>query len=281
MNHILEEITKIGIIPVIILEATSDAAPLAQALCDGELPCAEVSLTTAAAVESIRTIAEHFPEMLIGAGTVRTTEQVDRAAAAGAEFIVNSEQNPEITAYCEKKGIPVISGCPSSNSAEDMPEYSSQNSTETLPGCSTVSFLTVNQDLITAKDWAGVTAQAKEAVSKMLGFHLAHIGINSTTENEACSIASFFSLLLNQPIVEGPKNFFPGPEIEIMKPDFVRGANGHIAIETNDLARAMYHLEKRGFSIDDSFFKYDEKGNITFAYIKEEIGGFGVHFIQK
>ena len=79
MNKVLEEISKIGIVPVIALDHVEDAAPLAKALCDGGLPCAEVTFRTAAAEESIRIMAEQFPEMLVGAGTVLTTEQVDRA----------------------------------------------------------------------------------------------------------------------------------------------------------------------------------------------------------
>ena len=69
MNKVLEEISKIGIVPVIALDHVEDAAPLAKALCDGGLPCAEVTFRTAAAEESIRIMAEQFPEMLVGAGT--------------------------------------------------------------------------------------------------------------------------------------------------------------------------------------------------------------------
>ena len=71
MNKVLEEFSKIGIIPVIALDNVEDAAPLAKALCDGGLPCAEVTFRTAAAEESIRIMSEQFPEMLVGAGTER------------------------------------------------------------------------------------------------------------------------------------------------------------------------------------------------------------------
>ena len=85
----LEKIQKIGIVPVVVLDDAKDAAPLAKALCEGGLPCAEVTFRTAAAEESIRIMAKEFPEMLVGAGTVLTTEQVDRAVNAGAKFIVS------------------------------------------------------------------------------------------------------------------------------------------------------------------------------------------------
>ena len=89
MNKVLEEIKKIGIVPVVVLDDAKDAEPLAKALCEGGLPCAEVTFRTEAAEESIRIISEKYPEMLVGAGTVLTTEQVDRAVAAGAKFIVS------------------------------------------------------------------------------------------------------------------------------------------------------------------------------------------------
>ena len=106
MNEVLEKIQKIGIVPVVVLNDAKDAAPLAKALCDGGLPCAEVTFHTEAAEESIRIMAEQFPQMLVGAGTVLTTEQVDRAVAAGAKFIVSPGLNPKVVKYCIEKGVP-------------------------------------------------------------------------------------------------------------------------------------------------------------------------------
>ena len=111
MNEVLEKIQKIGIVPVVVLNDAKDAAPLAKALCDGGLPCAEVTFRTDAAEESIRIMTEKYPEMLVGAGTVLTTEQVDRAVAAGAKFIVSPGFDPEIVDYCIEKGITVTPGC--------------------------------------------------------------------------------------------------------------------------------------------------------------------------
>ena len=105
-----EQIKKIGIVPVVVLDDAKDAVPLAQALVEGGLPCAEVTFRTAAAEESIRKITEAFPDMLVGAGTVLTTEQVDRAVGAGAKFIVAPGLNPVTVKYCQEKGIPVFPG---------------------------------------------------------------------------------------------------------------------------------------------------------------------------
>ena len=99
MNEVLKEIQKIGIVPVVVLDDAKDAEPLAKALCEGGLPCAEVTFRTEAAEESIRIIAEKYPQMLVGAGTVLTTEQVDRAVKAGAKFIVSPGFNPAVVRY--------------------------------------------------------------------------------------------------------------------------------------------------------------------------------------
>ena len=111
MNEVLKKIEEIGIVPVVVLNDAKDAEPLAQALCDGGLPCAEVTFRTDAAEESIRIMTEKFPDMLVGAGTVLTTEQVDRAVAAGAKFIVSPGLNPRIVKYCVEKGITITPGC--------------------------------------------------------------------------------------------------------------------------------------------------------------------------
>ncbi len=122
MNEVLEKISKIGIVPVVVLDDAKDAKPLAEALIKGGLPCAEVTFRTAAAEESIRIMAGEFPEMLVGAGTVLTTEQVDRAVNAGAKFIVSPGLNPKIVKYCIDKGVPVTPGTSNPSDVEQAIE---------------------------------------------------------------------------------------------------------------------------------------------------------------
>ena len=111
MKELAEKFQKFGVVPVVVLEDTKDAAPLAKALVEGGLPCAEVTFRTEAAEASISLMAEQYPEMLIGAGTVLTKEQVDAAVKAGAKFIVSPGFDPEIVDYCLEKEIPVLPGC--------------------------------------------------------------------------------------------------------------------------------------------------------------------------
>ena len=111
MDKILKEIEKCVIVPVVVIDDAKDAIPLAEALCEGGLPCAEVTFRTGAAEESIRLMSDKFPDMCVGAGTVLTVEQVDRAVKAGAKFIVSPGFDEEIVDYCIKKGITVLPGC--------------------------------------------------------------------------------------------------------------------------------------------------------------------------
>jgi 2-dehydro-3-deoxyphosphogluconate aldolase/(4S)-4-hydroxy-2-oxoglutarate aldolase len=110
MDDIMKKLNKIGIVPVVVLDEAKDAFPLAEALCSSGLPCAEVTFRTAAAEEAIRIIAKAFPDMVLGAGTVLTTDQADRAADAGARFIVSPGFNPRVTEHVLKKGLPMIPG---------------------------------------------------------------------------------------------------------------------------------------------------------------------------
>ncbi len=111
MKTIEEQFHEFGVVPVVVLEDAKDALLLAEALTEGGLPCAEVTFRTEAAEASIRLMSEKYPEMLVGAGTVLTIEQVDRAVAAGAKFIVSPGFDPEIVDYCLDKKIPVFPGC--------------------------------------------------------------------------------------------------------------------------------------------------------------------------
>ena len=110
MNAILGQLKSIGIIPVVVLDDAKDAVPLGRALMEGGLPAAEVTFRTAAAEESIRLMSENVPGLLVGAGTVLSVDQVDRAVAAGAKFIVSPGFNPEVVKHCCEIGVPITPG---------------------------------------------------------------------------------------------------------------------------------------------------------------------------
>ena len=110
MHEVLKKIEAIGIVPVVKIDRAEDAVPLARALINGGLPCAEVTFRTDAAAAAIKAMTEAFPDMLVGAGTVLTPAQADEAVAAGAKFIVSPGLNPEVVRHCVEKGYPITPG---------------------------------------------------------------------------------------------------------------------------------------------------------------------------
>lgn len=112
MNALNQAISKIGVVPVIKLTYPErDAAPLAKALCEGGLPVAEVTFRAAGAADAIRIMKETCPEMIVGAGTVTTTDHIDQTIAAGGQFIVTPGFDAELVAYAQEKNIPIFPGC--------------------------------------------------------------------------------------------------------------------------------------------------------------------------
>ena len=110
MDIVIEKLKEMLVVPVVVLDDARDAEKLAAALIEGGLPCAEITFRTVAAEESIRIMTSKYPDMLVGAGTILTTEQIDKAVAAGAKFIVTPGFDAEIVDYCMKKEIPVLPG---------------------------------------------------------------------------------------------------------------------------------------------------------------------------
>ena len=112
MNALNQANSMIGVVPVIKLTYPErDAAPLAKALCECGLPVAEVTFRAAGAADAIRIMKETCPEMIVGAGTVTTTDHIDQTIAAGGQFIVTPGFDPELVAYAQEKNIPIFPGC--------------------------------------------------------------------------------------------------------------------------------------------------------------------------
>lgn len=320
MYDIINQIGAYGIVPVIKIDKVEDALPLAKALCAGGLPVAEVTFRTACAKDAIKTITTALPHMLVGAGTVLTIEQVEAAIEAGAQFIVSPGFNPKVVKYCVDKKIPITPGCtnpsdieaaielgldvvkffpaeasggikmikalagPFTNikfmptggiNAKNLNDYLSFNKIVACGG----SWM-VDEALIKSGEFDKITELTKEAVSQMLGFEIAHVGINTPAPDEAKTVAAEISNLFNHPAKEGNSSIFVGTGVEVMKTPFL-GAHGHIAYKTNYLNRAINYLKAKNIEFDEATAKYDDKGNLASIYIKNEIGGFAIHLLQK
>ena len=320
MNDVLQQISNIGIIPVIAIEDAEQAVPLARALVAGGLPAAEVTFRTAAGEEAIRRIAKEVPEMLVGAGTVLTKEQADRALAAGAQFIVSPGFNPEVTRYVIEKGALMMPGTATPGEMEqamsmglDVVKFfpAEQNggvaklkalagpytNLRWMPtgGVNTKNMMDylgfdkivacggtwmVKKDLIEGEKWDEITRICKDAVKTMLGFELRHVGINCADEAEAERTAQMFSTVFGWEYKPGNSSVFSGTAVECMKTPYL-GERGHIAVGTNNVDRAMYHLGLHGITFDESTRKTDAKGKTKAIYLKDSFCGFAVHLVQK
>lgn len=319
MHEILKKIKTIGIVPVVKIDNANNAVPLAKALCEGGLPCAEVTFRTDAAEEAIKKISEAYPDMLVGAGTVLTTEQVDRAINAGSKFIVSPGLNPKIVKYCIEKNIPVTPGCSTPSDIEKAIELGLDVvkffPAEAAGGLSMIKAMSapyvnikfmptgginaknlnsyldfpkiiacggswmVSGELINSGAFDKIKDLTKEAVETMLGFEIAHIGINSNSVDEANAAAGKFDSLFGFTKRQTDVSFFAGQSIEVMnKIGF--GEHGHIGIKTNYVDRAVNYLKYKGFEFDESTAKYNENGDLKFIYLKDSICGFAVHLLQ-
>ena len=171
---VLTQFQKLGIIPVVKIDDAKDAAPLAKALCEGGLPVAEVTFRTDAAEEAIRRMAQEGPEMLVGAGTVLTTEQGDRAVAAGAKFIVSPGLNPRVVKYCQEKNVPITPGTSSPTDIEAAIEvviagYEKKNAILTDREKMIVAYHEIGHALVAAKQSNSAPVQKITIVPRTSG----------------------------------------------------------------------------------------------------------------
>ncbi len=321
MNAVLEQISKIGIVPVVKIDRVEDAVPLAKALCAGGLPCAEVTFRTDAAAGAIKAMTENFPDMCVGAGTVLNAAQVDAAVEAGAKFIVSPGLNPKTIQYCIDKNVPITPGTSSPSDIEqaielglDVVKFFPAEQSGGLAKIKAMAAPYVNMkfmptgginaknlnsyldfpkiiacggswmvpgDLINAGDWDQIEKLTREAVQTMLGFELAHVGVNAQNEDEAEKVAKRFAFLFGMPAKNGNSSIFAGTALEVMKTPYL-GANGHIAIRTNYIERAVNYMETvLGVTFNEESAKRDNKGALKAIYLQETIGGFAVHLVQR
>ena len=316
---VLEKLSLAGLVPVIAINDAQDAVPLCQALAKGGLPVAEITFRTAAAEEAIHLVHENLPEVILCAGTVLTTDQADRAVKAGAAAIVSPGLNPEVVKWCLDHNVPVCPGTSNPSDIEVALSFGLKAvkvfPAEAIGGIKLIKSMAapygdmhfmptggVNEanmldylsfdkilccggswmvpgDAVKAKDWDRITALTRSAVDKMLGLELRHVGINSGSPEQAMADAQKLANLFGWAVKEGNSSNFAGTGFECMKKQG-RGTYGHIAIGTNSVKRAKWHLEQRGYVFDEDSAVI-KNGKMTAIYMKDEICGFAFHLVQK
>lgn len=315
-SEVVKRIHNLGILPVIAIEDADKAVPLAKALCEGGLPAAEITFRTACAKEAIMRIRNELPNMLVGAGTVLTKEQVDDALEAGVEFIVTPGFNPEIVKYAISRGAIIMPGTATPGEMEQAMSLgleivkffpAEQNGgvaklkavsapysklkfipTGGVNAANLVDYIKfpkivacggtwmVKKDLIEAENWAEIKRLTEEAVRSMLGLEFAHMGINCQNEDEAIKAAELIKAMFGFDYSNGSSSAFTMGRSVELCKSPKPGKFGHIAIATNSIERAAAYFKAKGFELLDE--STISKGMV---YFKDEFMGFGVHLVQK
>ena len=316
---VLKRLAQSGVVPVVVLEDAKDAVPTAKAMLAGGIDVMEITFRTAAAADSIKAVAQECPDMVVGAGTVINLEQCKLAVECGAKFIVSPGYDEETVAWCCDNGIPVTPGCVTPTeimmalkhglkvlkffpanvygglsaikslagpfggvkfiptggvNAQNLAEFISSPYIHAVGG----SWICPKAD-IAAGNFDKITALCKEARKTLLGFEVAHIGINTPDADAAMDVCKAFNDAFDFNVKQGNSSNFASTGVEVMKSMYL-GRNGHLAVRTNKIETAVAELEKRGFAVDMDTAKY--KGDRMIAvYLKNEIGGFAIHLLQK
>lgn len=316
---VMKRLAAAGVVPVVVLDNAEDAVPTAKAMVAGGIDVMEITFRTAAAADSIRAVASQCPEMLVGAGTIVNLEQCKLAVECGAKFIVSPGYDEEVVSWCVENGVAVTPGCVTPTeimaalkhglkvvkffpanvygglnaikalsgpfvglkfiptggvNQQNLGEFISNPSIHAVGG----SWVCPKAD-IAAHNWDKITALCAEARKGMMGFEVAHVGINCADADEALSVSEEFANAFGFEVKQGNSSNFASSGIEVLKSMYL-GKNGHVAIRTNNVALAIAELEKNGFVVDMETAKY--KGDrINAVYLKNEIGGFAVHLLQK
>ncbi len=316
---ILKRLGNAGVIPVVVIEDAKDAVPTAKAMLSGGVDVMEITFRTAAAPDAIKAVAEQCPDMLVGAGTVITLEQCKKAVECGAKFIVSPGFDADVVKWCVDNGVAVTPGCVTPTeitaamklglkvvkffpanvyggltamkslsgpfgsikfiptggvNAQNLSEYISAPFIHAVGG----SWLCAKKD-ISEGNFDKITALCAEARKAVLGFEVAHVGINTDDNTAAQSVAGDFNAAFGFAVKDGNSSVFSSTGIEVMKSQYL-GKQGHIAVRTNRIDIAIAELEKKGFAVDMDTAKYKGEKMVA-VYLKNEIGGFAVHLLQK
>lgn len=317
-ENIMDKIERLGVVPVVVINDSTKAVALANAIIDGGIDCIEVTFRTDAAEESIKLIHEALPQMLVGAGTVITINQAERAVKAGASFIVSPGLDPDIVIWCQNHDIVVIPGVCSASEVQMgikmglkvlkfFPAEASggvnmiKNLCGPFPQVKFMATGGISMDNITEygscphvaavggswmtkpafikeENWSAITKSCRDALKAVNGFELVHFGINTDSPDVAGKAASRFEVL-GMESKTGAGSTFMDSSIEIMHTQF-RGTHGHIGFRCYNIDRAVAYLSTQGFSPDENSAKYDDKGKLRFIYLNEDVEGFSIHLVR-
>ena len=320
MSAVTERISALGIMPVISkLSSEEECTELSRALREGGIPQMEITFRMENAERYIRFVRQTEPDILVGAGTVITTEQAQMAIDAGAQFVVAPGLNPEVVRFCQQKGVDVVPGVATASEIEQAMSLGLKLvkffPAGQMGGIATIKALCgpykgidflptggVNLDNLSAylaydrvaacggtymmgsflpkHEWGEITKLCRASVQTMLNLKLVHVGVNAENEKDALATAKLFASLLHAEVKEGNSSDFAGTVIEVMKGNG-RGKCGHLCFSTPNPDRTVRYLKAMGWEFDEETAKYAPDGKLKVIYMAGEIGGFAIHFIKE
>ncbi len=309
-----------GILPVINIPNASLAVEVAAALRRGGVNSIEVTLRSPDSLESIKNIKSEFPDMTVGAGTVLSIETVDSAVASGADFIVSPGYDDEVVEYCVGRGIQIVPGCVSATEIQKAVKHGLTVlkffPAELNGGIAAINLLSgpfpqvkfiptgginfenlgkylankkvlacggsymATKTQIENGDFDAITNACKKAVDISLGFELAHIGINCDGEDNASENAGTISEIFRMQQRFMNSAVFAGSAVEAVKSGGL-GTYGHIGFYTNSISRAMAYFDAMHIPLNEDGIKRNKNGEITCVYLRDEVGGFALHAVQR
>lgn len=318
-DKILQIIHDSGVLPVIAINDIECALPLAKACVESGLSAMEITFRTECAGEAMKLIKKEYPNLLLGAGTVLTTKQVDEAMQIGCDFMVTPGFNPEIVKYAISKRFPIMPGVSSAGEIEQammlglstvkffpaeqvggvpaLKAYSGPyKQLKFIPtgGMTIDNFTTytaldnvvaiggtfmINKKHIAEKDVEAMKADIKVCVDKLLNIKLSHIGLNYQNEQEAMDMAKMLETFFHMNITNGNSSIFSGVKEFELMKKPGRGKYGHIGIGVSDIDRAVHYLTNRGVKFDEESLVIKDNKK-TAIYFAEEISGFAWHLMK-
>lgn len=272
--NILRKIRLTGVIPLIGKVSPAEAGDLARALDMGGIPAAALRLESEKDTAQARAMREAVPGFIVCAYGSADAQAALRAAEAGVDAVFTDELNEEAAAVCARRGVTLLP-LPSVVRFERLGQYFSSGLTAAC----------VCPDLDAPEpsgkpSFETVVRRAREAVHAMLGFDLRHVGINRPDAESSARTVGEFESLFGFPRTDRGGAYFAGEVVEVMKKKFY-GEHGHIAISTNDAARAAHFLQKQGAAFNWDSAGYEPDGRLRVVYLAKEVGGFAVHILQK
>lgn len=309
---VAEKIGLMGLVPVVVFDSMEHVTKTAKAMIEGGLPIMEITLRTEHGLPAIKKISEDYPEILLGAGTVLNLQQAKDAVNAGAKFIVSPGLNDEIVEWCINNNILITPGAVTPTEIEhalslglNVIKFFPANVYGGVNGCKAlygpygmIKFVPTggvslnnlsefvdkkyihaigggwlcNRADIKAGNSDKVIQSVKDSISVMLGFEIIHAGTYTATDDELNS-------LFGHDVKHSTSSSLDTRDFELPK-DKPVGSKGYVTVMTNNIHRAIYYLDKRGYSIDSTHFK-EKDGNKIAVYLENSIDAFGIYLLQK